>query len=179
MSPRPRRLLVPDTAYALAAMRAGTTHTLTERDRSAAEATAARLGRRVVEVGRADGEAALTLGFADGYEPNPIDTVYSVRRLPPIPLVAFACCLGCCWPDTDVPPYPGQPTTVEAVVELATSLGARHSHLLGALRNDLTLAGLVVLDGHTLRLGPALAAWPDAQVAALRRLADSLPRAHV
>ena len=168
---------MPDTAYALAAMRAGTTHTLTERDRSAAEATAARLGRRVVEVGRAAGEAELALGFADGYEPNPVDSIYSVRRLPPIPLVAFACCLGCCWPDTDAPPYPGQPTTVEAVVALATSLGARQSHLLGALRNDLTLAGLVVVDGHTLCLGPALAAWPDAQVAALRRLSESLPRA--
>jgi hypothetical protein len=170
---------VPDAAYTLAAMRAGSTVTLRERDRSVVEAVAARLGRRVVEVDPHGESARLALGFADGYEPNPGEGVFAVRRLTPIPLVALAACLGLCWTELGAPPYPGQPVTIDAVIEVTSGLGAPPSHVLGALRNELTMAGLVVMDDISVRLGPAVAAWTDAQVDALRRFADVLPRADV
>lgn len=166
-----------DTAFTLAALRAGRTRSLSERDRSAAEAVAARLGRRLVEVGDADGMSELTLGFADGYEPNPGDDLFSVRRLSPVPLVAFAACLGLCWMERDETPYPGRPVEVADVLEVTSALGADHAHTIGAMRHELTPAGLLRITDATVRLGPALAAWTDAQVDALRRFANMLPRA--
>jgi len=64
-------------------MRAGATHMVSERDRSAAEAAAAQLGRRVVGVHARGETASVALGFADGYEPSPGDGVFEVRRLSP------------------------------------------------------------------------------------------------
>lgn len=167
-----------DPAFTLAALRAGGSYTVNERERSAAEAVAAGLGRRVVELHTQDGRASVTLGFVEGYEPNPGEEVFSVRHLSPIPLVALAICLGLCWTDLGQRPYPGQPVHIEQVLEAATDLGAPHSHLLGAMRNELTMAGLVDIDDSTVRLGRAIAAWTDAQVDALRRFADTLPGGH-
>ncbi len=164
-----------DPTFTLAALRAGGSYTVSERERSAAEAVAAELGRRVIELNTQDGSASVTLGFGEGYEPNPGEDVFSVRRLSPIPLVALATCLGLCWTDLNQRPYPGEPVGIERVLEAATALGAPHSHLLGAMRNELTLAGLVDLDDSTVRLGRAIAAWTGAQVDALRRFADALP----
>jgi hypothetical protein len=158
-------------------MRAGGTHMVSERDRSAAEAAAAELGRRVVELHARGGTASVAPGFADGYEPSPGDGVFEVRRLSPIPLVALATCLGLCWTAPDEAPHPGEPVTIERVLEVAAALGAPSSHLLGAMRHELTMAGLVEMDDTTVRIGPAIAAWTDAQVDALRRFADALPGA--
>lgn len=166
-----------DPAFTLAAMRAGGTHLVTERDRSAAETVAAELGRRVVEVELHGGTASVALGFADGYEPSPGDGVFEVRRLSPIPLVALATCLGLCWTAPDQAPHPGEPMSIDRVLEVATALGAPAPHLLGAMRNELTMAGLVEMDDTTVRIGPAIAAWTSAQVDALRRFADTLPGA--
>lgn len=168
-----------DAAFTLAALRAGGTYTVSERDCSAAEAVATQLGRRIVAVHTHGATASLALGFADGYEPNPGEDVFSVRRLSPIPLVALATCLGLCWTDIDHPPYPGEPVRIERVLDVATALGAPRTHLLAALRHELTMAGLVEMDDTTVRVGPAIAAWTDAQVDALRRFADALPRADV
>lgn len=168
---------MPEAAFTLAAMRAGGTYATG--DRSSAEAVAAKLGRRVVEVEAHGSTASLALGFADGYEPNPGEDVFSVRRLSPIPLVALATCIGLCWTELDQPPYPGAAVSLDLVLKVATELGAPHSHLLGALRNELTMSRLVEMDETTVRLGPAVGAWTDAQVDALRRFADSLPGANV
>lgn len=166
---------MPDTAYTLAALRAGGAHTVGERERSAAEGVAALLGRRVVDVHADRGAVSLALGFADGYEPNAGEGIFTVRRLSPVPLVALAACLGLCWTDLDQRPYPGEAVSIDDVLEVATALGAPHSHLLGAMRNELTMAHLVEMDATTVRLGPAIAAWTDAQVDALRRFSDALP----
>jgi hypothetical protein len=119
----------------------------------------------------------LALGFADGYEPNPGDDLFSVRRLSPVPLVALAACLGLCWMERDATPYPGRPVEVEHVLDVTSALGADRAHTIGAMRHDLTPAGLLQMTDTSVRLGPALAAWTDAQVDALRRFADALPRA--
>jgi uncharacterized linocin/CFP29 family protein len=168
---------VSDPAFTLAAMRAAGTHVVSERDRSAAEAAAAEVGRRVVEVGASGGAAEVALGFADGYEANPAEGVFDVRHLSPIPLVALATCLGLCWTELDQRPHPGAPVSIDQVLEVAGALGAAPSHLLGAMRNELTMASLVKMDETTVRIGPAIAAWTDAQVDALRRFADTLPGA--
>jgi hypothetical protein len=164
-----------DPAFTLAALRAGGAYTVSESERSAAETAAAQLGRRVVELHTESGSASVTLGFAEGHEPNPGEDVFSVRRLSPIPLVALATCLGLCWTDLDQRPYPGEPVEITRVLDVATALGAPHPHLLGAMRNELTMAGLVEMDDSTVRLGHAIAAWTDAQVDALRRFSDALP----
>lgn len=164
-----------DAAFTLAAMRAHGTHSVSERDRSAAEAVAAQLGRRVVEVGVHGATTAVALGFADGYEPNPVDGIFEVRHLSPIPLVALATCLGLCWTQRDGRPHPGEAVRIDRVLEVAASLGAASPHVLGAMRNELAAAGLVALDETTVRIGPAIAAWTDAQIDALRRFADALP----
>jgi antitoxin (DNA-binding transcriptional repressor) of toxin-antitoxin stability system len=165
-----------DPAFTLAALRAGGAYTVSERERSAAEIVAAQLGRRVVELHAERGGASVTLGFAEGHEPNPDEDVFSVRRLSPIPLVGLATCLGLCWTDLDQRPYPGEPVEITHVLDVAAALGASRSHLLGAMRNDLTMAGLVEMDDSTVRLGHAIAAWTDAQLDALRRFSDALPR---
>jgi hypothetical protein len=167
---------MPDPAFTLAAMRACGTATVSERDRVAAEAAATRLGRRVVEVGDAGSSDGLTLGFADGYEPNPADGVFAVRRLSPIPLVTLAVCLGLCWAEADTAPYPGIAVSRDSILQTTGALDAPASHVLGALRNELTMARLIEMSGATVSLGPAIAAWTDAQVDALRRYADILPR---
>src|SRR4051812_35464402 len=133
---------VLDAAFALAAMRATGSYAVTERDRAAAEKVAATLGRRVAELQSGSRTTLVALGFADGYEPNAGEEVFSVRRLSPIPLVALATCIGLCWTDIDEPPFPGAPAAVNRVLEVAAELGAPRSHLLGALRNELTMAGL-------------------------------------
>lgn len=168
---------MPEPAFTLAATRVSGTYAVGERDRSSAEAVAAKLGRRVVGVASHGGTASLALGFADGYEPNPGDDVFSVRRLSPIPLVALATCIGLCWTEFDQPPYPGVAVSIDRVLEVAAELGAPRSHLLGALRNELSMSGLIEMDETTVRLGPAIASWTDAQVDALRRFADTLPGA--
>jgi hypothetical protein len=166
-----------DPAFTLAALRASGTYAVSERDRSAAEAVATQLGRRVVEIHTDGATASLALGFTDGYEPNAGEDTFSVRRLSPIPLIALATCLGLCWKDLGQSPYPGEPVSIERVLEVATALGASRPHLLGALRHELAMAGLVEINDTTVRIGPAIAAWTPAQVDALRRFADALPGA--
>ena len=68
--------------------------------------------------------------------------------------------------------------SIERVLEVTTALGADRAHTLGAMRHELSLAGLVEIDTTSIRLGPAIAAWTDAQVDALRRFADVLPGTH-
>jgi hypothetical protein len=160
-------------------MRATGSYAMTERDRAAAETVAATLGRRVAELQSGSRTTLVALGFADGYEPDAGEDVFSVRRLSPIPLVALATCIGLCWTDIDEPPFPGEPVAINRVLEVAAELGAPRSHLLGALRNELTMSGLVEMDETNVRLGPTMATWTNAQVDTLRRFADVLPGADV
>lgn len=158
-----------DAALALAVLRATRAQKLEPQDLSAARSVAPRLGRRVVEVG--DG---VTLGWGDGDEPQP-DGTYSVYSLSRVPLVTFACCLTLCWRDRHAHPYPGRTTTRKAVLSLARALDLDDKHFKGALLHDLPGAGLVEISGNTVRLGVAIAVWPNAQIEALRRLRDRLP----
>jgi hypothetical protein len=133
------------------------------------------LGRRLVELRQLDGTRAFVLAWADGHEPATGDEGASPRRLSAIPILTFACCLGLCWSDPQELPYPGDVTTAASVIAAAAALGADERHVKGALRNELTAAGLVQTRADELRLGPAVAAWAPGQVESLRRFHASLP----
>ena len=165
-----------DSAFELAALRAQRTRRLSGAQRNAAETVLEQTGRRLVEIQDSSGRA-VSVGWTEGYEPNPQDGVLTVRRLSPSSLITLAACLGLCWRDISEPPYPGEPVSQEQVLAVTGALGAAHSHTLSALRNDLRHAGLIELRRGQVTLGPALAAWPPAQIDALRRFADLLPGA--
>jgi hypothetical protein len=166
---------VTDAAFELAALRTQRTRTVPPELRPAVANAAERLGRRLVDVRQADGSISLTLGWADGYEPVPSEATFGVRRLPPLAQVALGVCIGLCWQDRDAPPYPGGPVPFDEAVAVTVKLGLDYKHVVGAMRGELQFAGLLVETDGGLRLGPAVAAWPPAQVELLRRAAEILP----
>jgi hypothetical protein len=166
---------VTDVAFELAALRSQRTRRLPGVTRDAVARTAESLGQRVVEVREGDGGISHTLGWADGYEPIPHKDTFTVRLLTPVALLALGTCIGLCWRDREADPYPAEAVPFDDVVAATVTLGADYKHVVGALRGELQFAALLVEVGDRLRLGAAIAAWPPAQVALLRRAADSLP----
>lgn len=166
-----------DGAAILAGIRAGGPQQLDPSERAAAERAAALAGRRLVEVSDARGHRAFTVGYRDGHEPSPKSDGIDAPQLTALPLVTLAVCLGLCWPDRDERVYPGAPSTVDEVLDVLASMGAQRRNVLGAMRGELALARLVEVRAGEVRLGPAVAAWTDSQVDALRRFADILPGA--
>jgi hypothetical protein len=168
---------VSDSAFELAALRAQRTRRISPGVYSTVANAAERVGQRIVEVRDPDGSTSHTLGWADGYEPVPYAETFSVRRLPQVAQVALGVCIGLCWLDRDVAPYPGVAVPFDDAVAATVKLGVDYKHVVGALRGELQFAGLLVETDERLRLGPAVAAWPSAQVELLRRAADTLPGA--
>jgi hypothetical protein len=161
---------VDDVALVLAGLRAGRTGRFDERLRGRAASRAATAGRRLVDLD--DGE--VTLGWEDGCAPEP-DAALPVHRLSPLPLLTFAVCLRLCWTDLHDHPYPGATSSRAAVLDVLRRLGADPRHTKAALNHDLPATGLVTVDGDQVRLGPAVASLPPAQVSLLRRSHDLLP----
>lgn len=160
-----------EAALTLARLRAGRTGRADQPARGRVASRAAAAGRRLVDL--ADGRTAL--GWADGSTPEPDDGL-AVHRLSPLPLLTFAVCLRQCWPAAHDEPYPGVPTTRMTVLDALAGLGADSRHTKAALNHDLPATGLVDLDGEQVRLGPAVACLPHAQVSLLRRSHDLLPK---
>lgn len=160
-----------DATVALARLRADRRAAVPAEERSALDRRAARLGRRLVEVGT----GRVVLAWDDGAVPEADDT-WSTHRLQPVAVRTLAACLALCWPDPAEEPYPGRATTVVEVVAALTAHGVDTRHGRGSLRGELAVAGLVVVDGDEVRLGPAVASWSPSQVGALRRLHGRLPR---
>lgn len=94
----------------------------------------------------------------------------------------LAAALRCCWSDTRVSPWPGQPTTVREVLDVADQLvpaRAEEPQLrfgMGALRR-LHANRWLDVDDETQRvcLGPRVATWPEPDLPALRELCEELP----
>ncbi|MGQ0805940.1 MAG: hypothetical protein ACT4PI_19055 [Actinomycetota bacterium] len=168
-----------DTALALARLRASRTRSAADSGDTRLPAAAAAAGRRVVRVTGPGGGTEVTLGWGDAVEPDPDAQPFAVQRLSPSALATLAVCLRCCWPEASRDPLPGRAVGVREVLIVAAAAGIDLRWAKAALLHDLPAAGFVALDdAHhdpTVRLGPALAGWPDGQWALMRRSHERLP----
>lgn len=168
-----------ETALVLARLRASRTCPAADADDAQIAAAAGAAGRRLVRVTGSTRRPEVTLGWGDAVEPDPDAQSFQVQRLAPTALATLAVCLRCCWPEPDSDPLPGRVVDVRDVLTVAAAAGIDLRWAKAALHHDLPAAGLVAIDntseGSTVRLGPALAAWPDGQWALLRRSHDRLP----
>jgi hypothetical protein len=142
-------------------------------DRAGLQSAAACLGGAVMQVGGRWMFAVCADAAID-----PASLGIEVRRLSPMPLVVLGCVIGLCWVDRTGPLYPGQPTTVDAVLDAMRELGAHAKeslyHAKAALTRELPDASLIVRREIEIRLGPALACWLPAEIELLRRSALAL-----
>jgi hypothetical protein len=183
---------MPDSSGALALARLRASRAMPRPDDGrqlrALTTAATRAGRTLVDVRTAGGKPGLGLGWQEGFEPT-IDPDRQVvhRHLSTLAMLTFAACLRACWPNRDVDPYPGVAATDEAVLAALAALGTLKDRGLGdegmaerrrkgALR-ELRAVGLLEAGRDEVRLGPVVAAWASADVAALRRAWDRLPAA--
>jgi hypothetical protein len=145
-----------------------------------------RAGRTLVEVRIAGGGPGLALGWQEGFEPTVDPDRHVVHRhLSTVAVLTFAACLRACWPGHDADPYPGVVASEDTVLAALAALGTLKDHGLGdeemaerrrkgALR-ELRAVGLLEPGRNEIRLGPVVATWAPADVAALRRAWDRLP----
>lgn len=161
---------------AAAALRAQHTLPAADVDMAALTALLGQAGRRLITITR-EGQRQVTAGWIDETRPV-IDQEMIVGPVATRSLaIPFAAALGLCWPDPAVPPYPGEETTLDEVVDAAERAGMSHAWAKGSLTNLLAGAGLVDINDGTLRLGPAVAAFTPAHISAFRRIHDRLPSA--
>lgn len=136
-------------------------------------------GRSVLDIIHKS-ELAQILGWLDGYEPSqeegggveyPHPTTTELETL--------AACLGCCWRDRQVEPWPGEPCERQDVLaaigwvkedDTNATLG-RYGKALEHLERALWIE----FEGTRVRLGPRVAAWKVDQTAVLREVFDRLP----
>jgi hypothetical protein len=140
---------------------------------AALRAAAMAAGRRVVEVRGPAGEHGLTLAWQQESpltSKDPGGPPGGTER----DLITFAACLRLCWPDPDEPLLPGVASTMDAVRDALTPWGVQQ--VVSAV-NRLSAWGFLETDlgDGTVRLGPAVATWPDTEVAQLRRQHATLP----
>lgn len=150
---------------------------------------AVRAGRHLVEAVVPGCRPVIVLGWLDGSEPVAGGDSGVERSKPPqVLLLTFAAALRACWSDRSEPPFPGTPIDEDAVLDAIASLGpltaaaidsgeGSQRHHKGAIRK-LSDAGLLNVDGSTIRLGAVVATWSDGQVDTLRAVYDQLPVAH-
>ncbi|WP_025358598.1 hypothetical protein [Kutzneria albida] len=140
-------------------------------------AAAGRAGRRLVEVRSKDGRSELIMGWLQDNALTPEDPGGPAKPSVGETLV-LAACLRACWPDPDEPLYPGGMTTVAEIGVALEPLGVKGTGVTRAL-NSLRARGFLAADtaDDTVRLGPEIALWREADVAALRREYRQLPAA--
>lgn len=165
-------------AAAMAAARASGAVALDPAGRGALTSLADRTGRQVVDIGGHE----IAVVWQEGYGPNLDEAAISVYALPQTSLVALGLALGLCVEQHRR--LPGRQASIaefDAAVEQLLdqrstrerSSGGTGSFVKGALV-PLHETGLLRVDEHTLGLGPALAAWSDADWSAAHALAARL-----
>ncbi|MBT8226451.1 MAG: hypothetical protein HKP61_03545 [Dactylosporangium sp.] len=94
----------------------------------------------------------------------------------------LAAALRCCGAASAASPWPGTPAAVEDVLNVLTQLvpgravEATHRLATAGLRRLRTAEWLLISeDETTLRLGPRVATWPQADLPTLRELCRQLP----
>ncbi|MEV0158901.1 hypothetical protein B0I32_101465 [Nonomuraea fuscirosea] len=120
--------------------------------------------------------------WPDGVTPSLLDE----HQVPPVSVErsgetrrVLAAVLKCCWRDLSVDPWPGEPASVELVLDTYRELIGRTDDLMrnwarGALRRLHDSAWVIVDDGVVL-LGPRCALWPVESHAQLQELVRRLP----
>ena len=105
----------------------------------------------------------------------PVDQPNDTARL-------LAACLRCCWPDPTDPPWPGVPAPRSAAITLFRELtagreaDAQHRAAVAAVSRLAASGWLLTDEGRqTLRLGPRVALWSQADLTVLRQLWHALP----
>ncbi|WP_163505770.1 hypothetical protein [Fodinicola acaciae] len=91
------------------------------------------------------------------------------------------CCLRCCWSDADKP-WPGVAASMDDILDVAAQLApgrsAESTRMLtvGALRRLATHRWILLDEAKSVvRLGPAVALWPDSDLGTLRDLCRDMP----
>jgi hypothetical protein len=140
-------------------------------------AAADRAGRRLVEVRSHDDRSELIMGWLQDNALTPDDPGGPTKPSVGETLV-LAACLRACWPDPDEPLYPGGTTTVAEIGVALEPLGVKGTGVTRAL-NSLRARGFLAANtvDDIIRLGPEIALWREADVAALRREHHQLPAA--
>jgi hypothetical protein len=148
------------------------------------EEAATAAGRRLLDVALPGGGRCLMLGW-----PTEVDPVTAVGLAGeeasgprPAAFLVLAAAIGCCWPSGDEPLLPGVPST-QAEILMALARFTQKDSIQGSgpswkraitfLRACGFLA--VGLDPASVRLGPEIIRWDDADVRHLRDRHDDLP----
>ena len=147
-------------AYLLARLRAGGGSSAA--DWPSASAAAATCGRRIVDAG-----GTPVLSWLDGLSPS-ADLV-ELRGLSRAKAAVAAIVLAECWPDADLPPWPGEPVRRDDVLATASRLGVDRNHAAGFLDVEAPMLQLWTVADGIVSLGLAVAAWTSSQVDAVRR----------
>jgi hypothetical protein len=92
------------------------------------------------------------------------------------------CCLRCCWGEHSDRPWPGVSASFDDILDVAGQLAPGRSPestrmlTVGALRRLATHRWLLLDEpASTVRLGPAVALWPESDLASLRDLCRDTP----
>jgi hypothetical protein len=152
--------------------------------------TAAAAGRRLIDVAGNRGARSLMLGWPADVDPLAVlgGDGEDLPGATPTTCLVLAACIGCCWPDPDVPLLPGLPVSENDVLDALASFTrpgrpvgessrTRQTHWKSAIRR-LRACGFLMPDGGDpmIRLGPALAGWGDVEVRHLQDRYADLPR---
>lgn len=159
----------------LAALRATGTAELPD-DIATAEArlaAASGAGRQLVPVDLPRGPG-WTMTWRDDVAPE-LESAGSPGTSSANPVIVLAACLRACWTDSAAPLYPGGETTIEHVTQVVSVLGVVQARR--ALNRLLWWGYLTEDSGRgSVRLGPRVALWSEADIAYLRAEYDLLPR---
>lgn len=110
-----------------------------------------------------------------------LDLPRPVLEMPNDTARVLAACVRCCWSDPAGPLWPGATVPSRLVVSVFGAMTGRdgivaHRAVVGALRR-LSWSGWLLWDttARTVRLGPRVAAWNQAELSTLRELWRSMP----
>ncbi|GAA4623719.1 hypothetical protein GCM10023196_021020 [Actinoallomurus vinaceus] len=148
---------------------------------TAVSAAARAAGREIVLAPGAAGQVALLTWPADIDLAEQAD--HSLWATPSTALqLTFAACVRLCWEDPHLHPYPGRVVAPERVFALLARVNARPDEAIPIFDNApkrslawLRRAAWIDQDDEGVRFGVRLAALPDDDVAALRRVYEAMP----
>ena len=148
------------------------------------EEAATAAGRRLLDVALPDGGRRLMLGWPAEVDPATALGLAGEEASGPRPaaFLVLAAAIGCCWPSGEEPLLPGVPST-QADVLAALARFTQRDSIQGSgpswkrAITFLRACGFLAVgpDPASIRLGPEVIRWDDADVRHLRDRHDDLP----